>query len=358
MFNLNFKEKMKKFIFMMFMAFTVIVANAQTAVQTSKVFDNVYVGAGAGLSAPLTLNGVTPLNTTVTLRVGKQFTPVWGAEIEGTAWLGSHADHKSRFDGPSPFGGHNTVRGTYVGVNGTTNLSNLIWGYKGSPRFIEVSTVLGSGWIHNYAPNNSDAHTNGLGVNTGVEVAFNLGKTKAHTVTVRPAVLWDVTSPDNEFALSFDKNYAQLYLGVGYIYHFKTSNGTHHFKVYDVGALNDEINSLRAELAKKPTEVVVEKVLEKKNVVTVNSEYVVFFAKNSNELTADAKATLDNVEGTVNVSAYASPEGTDEYNKALSQRRADVVAEYLRNRGVTVTEANGYGVNGKTSNRVAIVNVQ
>ena len=330
MFNLNFKEKMKKFIFMMFMAFTAIVANAQTAVQTSKVFDNVYVGAGAGLSAPLTLNGVTPLNTTVTLRVGKQFTPVWGAE----------------------------VRGTYVGVNGTTNLSNLIWGYKGSPRFIEVSTVLGSGWIHNYAPNNSDAHTNGLGVNTGVEVAFNLGKTKAHTVTVRPAVLWDVTSPDNEFALSFDKNYAQLYLGVGYIYHFKTSNGTHHFKVYDVGALNDEINSLRAELAKKPTEVVVEKVLEKKNVVTVNSEYVVFFAKNSNELTADAKATLDNVEGTVKVSAYASPEGTDEYNKALSQRRADVVAEYLRNRGVTVTEANGYGVNGKTSNRVAIVNVQ
>ena len=75
-------------------------------------------------------------------------------------------------------------------------------------------------------------------------------------------------------------------------------------------------------------------------------------------LTSDAKATLDNVSGTVKVNAYASPEGTEQYNKDLSQRRANVVADYLRGKNVTVTEIVGRGVVGEASNRVAVVTVQ
>ena len=196
---------MKKLIFMMLMAFSAIVANAQTAVQSSKILDNVYVGIDGGVATPLTFSNVFPLNGTATLRVGKQFTPVWGAEVEGTAWFGSNSGYgflstPNRFDGAS----HNVVRGTYVGVNGTVNLTNLFGGYKGTPRLFEVSTVL----------------------------------------------------------------------------------------------------------------------------------------------------------GTVKVVAYASPEGTESYNKKLSQRRANAVADYLRAKGVTVTEVYGAGVNGNTSNRIAIVTVQ
>ena len=110
------------------------------------------------------------------------------------------------------------------------------------------------------------------------------------------------------------------------------------------------------ELAKKPTEVVKTNVIEREVIRTVDgTERVVYFALNSDALTAESKAVLDNVKGSVKVEGYASPEGTEKYNKELSQRRANVVAEYLRSKGVTVTDVVGCGVVGDTSNRVAVV---
>ena len=47
-----------------------------------------------------------------------------------------------------------------------------------------------------------------------------------------------------------------------------------------------------------------------------------------------------------------------EDNQKLSQARADAVADYLRDRGVIVDEATGKGVQGTTSNRLAIVYVK
>ena len=348
---------MKKVIFMMLMAFSAIVVNAQTAVQTSKVLDNTYFGIEGGVATPLDFDHVFPLNSTASLHFGKWFTPVVGAEVEGTAWFGSHiyGGAQERFD---TYGTHNAVRGSYVGLNGLVNLTNLLCGYNGTPRKFELSAVAGTGWIHTFTPNQSDKANNELGVKTGLNFAFNLGKEKAHTISVRPAVLWNVTH-SHTMPLTFCKNSAQLYLGVGYTYHFKTSNGTHHFKVYDVGAMQDEINRLREEVAKKPTEVVREQEIVKEVTKVVNSnEYVVYFAYNSDVLTSDAKATLDNVSGTVKVNAYASPEGTKKYNKDLSQRRANAVANYLRGKNVTVTEIVGLGVVGEASNRVAVVTVQ
>ena len=359
------KKTMKKLILMMFMAFSAIVANAQTAVQSSKILDNVYVGVEGGVATPLTFDNVFPLNCTATLRVGKQFTPVWGAEVEGTAWFGSNSGYgffptTNRFDGTT----HNVVRGTYVGVNGTVNLTNLFWGYKGTPRFFEVSTIVGTGWVHTFIPNVDDKYHNYLGVKTGLDFGFNLGKTKAHTVSLRPAVLWNVSQPGNSVnGLAFNKLGAQLYLGVGYTYHFKTSNGTHHFKTYDIGVYETTIARLNEELAKKPKEVEVVKYVDRivnnnYNGTVVNCDTYVLFARNSAELDTTAKTTLDKISGTVKIVAYASPEGSDTYNKKLSQRRANVVADYLRGKGVTVTEAYGAGVKGNTSNRVAIVIVQ
>ena len=54
----------------------------------------------------------------------------------------------------------------------------------------------------------------------------------------------------------------------------------------------------------------------------------------------------------------ASPEGDPELNQRLSQARANAVADYLRDRGVVVDEAVGKGVQGTTSNRLAIVYVK
>ena len=60
----------------------------------------------------------------------------------------------------------------------------------------------------------------------------------------------------------------------------------------------------------------------------------------------------------VQIVGTASPEGSQEINDKLSQARADVVADYLKSKGVVVDEAVGKGVQGTTSNRLAVVYVK
>ena len=343
----------------MIMAFCAIMVNAQTVVQTSKTFDNTYVGIEGGVSTPLTFDELFPLNPTATLRIGKQFTPVWGAEVEGTSWFGSHASYgfADRFDGIN----HNAIRGIYVGVNGTVNLTNLFRGYNGKPRTFEVSTVVGTGWLHGFTPNVSDRYNNHLGAKTGLDFAFNLGRSKAHTIAIRPAVLWNLSQPGNGVGdLAFNSKGAQLYVGLGYVYHFKTSNGTHYFETYDIGCLNDEINRLNSELQKKPREVVREVVREVRVPMFLDNEVVVFFAKGSYELTNEAKEALKKVHGTVNIYGFASPEGSASVNEKLANRRAQVVADYLVNlpQNIKINACEGKGVQGETSGRVTIVSVK
>ena len=140
------------------------------------------------------------------------------------------------------------------------------------------------------------------------------------------------------------------------VWHFKTSNGTRYFKTYDVGALIAENNRLAAELAKKPTEVVHEVVKTVEIPVTnVANPCVVSLAQGSYVLTDGAKTVLDGIAAgsTVVIDATASPEGTEAFNLELSKNRANAVAEYLKTRGVNVESANGLGVTGDDSQRVA-----
>jgi len=112
-------------------------------------------------------------------------------------------------------------------------------------------------------------------------------------------------------------------------------------------------------------EKVVEKVVEKPVVKEVVKEvgkdtgiYVVQFAVNDYSLTEDAKAELDKVNGTVEVVAYASPEGAADANQTLSENRAKAVADYLTSKGVNVRRTTGVGAPNNASNRIAIVSVK
>lgn len=321
---------------------------AQTAIQESKVLDNTYVGASVGVTTPLDFNSVFPLNTVFGIKAGKEITPVVGFEIEGLAIFNDNH-----------FGDFKTgVRATNLGGALTLNLSNLINGYPGKPWPIEFKTNTGVGWMHTYGETR-DALT----AKTALDVVWNIGKSRAISIAVTPGVYWDLNRSDKPvWGTKFNKNCAQFSIMGSVVWHFKTSNGTRYFKKYDVGAMEKEITRLTEELAKKPTEVevvkYVDKVVTKTVIETVNTETYVLFAWNSAELDTTAKATLDKVGGKVRIVAYASPEGDDEHNKALSQKRADAVANYLKAKGVTVTEAVGLGVNGNSSNRVAIVSVQ
>ena len=93
------------------------------------------------------------------------------------------------------------------------------------------------------------------------------------------------------------------------------------------------------------------------SVINITDSYV-FFAYDSAELDDRAKAELDKLgeNGVYDIVAFASNEGTAEYNKALSQRRADAVKAYLEGRGCKINSAVGKGVAfGITTGRVAVV---
>ena len=371
----------------MFIALTMIFsANAQIATENAKLFDNTYAGVEVGATTPLNFNSVFPVNTVAGIKFGKELTPVFGLEVEGLATFG---DNVYRYgvnnsmlvpiDGAMNVhknGSVNTfVKATNVGLNGVINVSNLLFGYQGAPRVFEIKTNTGIGWLHYFG----DVTTNVVGgyvpagkqnvltAKTAIDLAFNLGRTKAHTLTVSPGVYWGLNEAGN---IKFNKNYAQFGVMVGYTYHFKTSNSTHYFKTYDVGAMTDEIGRLNEELAKKSKEVevikYVDRVVINNNAPNTNAvaatgfsvNETVFFAFNSAELDSRAKETLDKLcqNGIYVIDAYASSEGSTKYNKELSQRRADAVKAYLEDRGARVESAVGHGVQfGNTTGRIAVV---
>lgn len=335
---------MKKFILMFALMISAFVGvNAQTAIETPKVLDNVYVGANVGATTPLTFNSVFPLNTTVGLTLGKNWTPIFGTEVQSGIVLN---------DNGFGINSNTFVKAINTGVNGTINLTNLFLGYNPNKVF-EMQTVTGLGWAHLYG-NNVSKDGDELTAKTGLRFIWNLGKSKAWSLNVEPAVLWNLTNGSSD-QVRLNKNFAQLALSVGAAYKFKTSNGTHNFKVWNVGEMNDEINSLREQLAKKP-KVVVHEVVNKE-VVSNQTKWVVFFEQGKSDLTDDAKAVLNEISKNSNVDivGHASSEGSEAFNQTLSENRAKAVADFLTNRGVSVNKAIGEGETGTPKNRVVII---
>ena len=332
---------MKKILLMLALFSAVVSANAQIATENSNALDNVSIGVTAGVTTPLDFNSIFPLNTNVGLKVGKDFTPIFGLELEGIAFLNDNhfSDLKT------------AVKATNLGLSGVFNLSNIFGGYKGTPRVFEIKTVTGFGWLHSW-----DTPNNFLTAKTGLDLAFNLGKKKASSIVITPAVYWNLNKFGNVY---FDRRGSQLAVNVSYIYHFKNSNGTHSFKTYDVGAMIGEIDRLNGALSECESREpkVVEKIVKEEVTVTVGTvKWVIPFANGKSTLSEEAVFILNQIgeDSIVDVVATASPNGSKEFNQKLSEERAATVADYLTNRGVKVNSAVGKGVDASTG-RTAIV---
>jgi hypothetical protein len=348
---------MKKLFLMLALMSAVMSANAQIATENSNALDNISVGVTAGVSTPLDFNSIFPLNTNVGLKIQKDFTPVFGLQAEGIAVLNDNhfSDIKT------------AVKATNVGLNGVLNLSNIFKGYKGTPRTFEVSTVTGLGWLHTW--NTSD---NFLTAKTGLDLALNLGKTKATSIVITPAVYWNLNKIGD---IHFNKHNAQLAVNVSLIHHFKTSNGTRHFKTYDIGAMISEIDRLNGALSECESREpkVIEKIVEvPAQTATTNAEetatvettngdkWIVSFANASAKLTNEAKFVLNQIgeDAIVDVTATASPSGTKAFNQKLSEKRAKAVADFLTSRGVKVNSAVGKGVDLVSGRSAVVTTVQ
>lgn len=338
---------MKKILLMLALFSAVVSANAQIATENSNALDNLSIGVTGGVSTPLDFNSIFPLNTNVGLKLQKDFSPVFGVQVEGLAVLNDNhfSDIKT------------AVKATNVGANAVFNLSNVFGGYNGTPRVFEISTVTGIGWLHTW-----NTSANYMTAKTGLDLAFNLGKNKATSIVVTPAVYWNLNKPGH---IHFDKHNAQLAINLSFIYHFKTSNGTHHFKTYDVGAMISEIDRLNGALSecesREPQVKEVERVVEK--TVTVNepnTKWIVPFEFGKSSLTPAAVFILNQIgeNSVVEITATASPEGSKEFNQKLSEMRAAKVSDFLTKRGVKVASAEGKGVDSEKGRTAIVITVQ
>ena len=380
---------MKKLVLMLAAASMAASVSAQTVAE-SKTFDNIYVGINGGVATKTTGHKwLSDLDPNAGLRIGRYFTPVFGLAIEGNAYFSN-----------KPWGSTGTVvRATNASLLGTVNLSNWFGGYKGEPRTFEVSALYGLGWMHIFTSNKAikdatENQRNRMTSKAALDFAFNFGSAKQFQFYVEPSINFaflgqsknkEVVATGNalnpvvladhqEYGYkaasqagqpAYNINNSFVQLNAGLIYKFANSNGTHNFTIVtprdqaEIDALNAQINELRNRKPEVITKEVVKEVPAIKE-LSVSDLVFVTFAQGKSNLTREAKAALNNVkEGShVQVVGTASPEGSKEINDRLSQARADVVANYLKSRGVNIDEATGKGVQGVTSNRLAVVYVK
>ena len=384
---------MKKLVLMLAAASMAASVSAQTVAE-SKTFDNIYVGINGGVATKTTGHKwLSDLDPNAGIRIGRYFTPVFGLAIEGNAYFSN-----------KPWGSTGTVvRATNASLLGTVNLSNWFGGYKGEPRTFEVSALYGLGWMHIFSNNKefkaaTSENRNRLTSKAALDFAFNFGSAKQFQFYVEPSINFaflgqskskEVVATGNPLAPvavadhqeygykaasqagqpAYNINNSFVQLNAGLVYKFANSNGTHNFTIVtprdqaEIDALNAQINELRNRKPEVITKEVVKEVVKEVPSVkefTVSDLVFVTFAQGKSALTKDAKAALNNVKQGVHVQVVgtASPEGSKELNDRLSQARADVVANYLKGRGVIVDEATGKGVQGVTSNRLAVVYVK
>ena len=386
---------MKKLVLMLAAASMAASVSAQTVAE-SKTFDNIYVGINGGVATKTTGHKwLSDLDPNAGIRIGRYFTPVFGLAVEGNAYFSN-----------KPWGSTGTVvRATNASLLGTVNLSNWFGGYKGEPRTFEVSALYGLGWMHVFTNNKlvkaaTENQRNRMTSKAALDFAFNFGSAKQFQFYVEPSInfaflgqskskelvatgnpLAPVTVADHqEYGYkaasqagqpAYNINNSFVQLNAGLVYKFANSNGTHNFTIVtprdqaEIDALNAQINDLRNRKPEVITKEVVKEVVKevpsvKVKEFTVSDLVFVTFAQGKSNLTNDAKKALNNVKQGVHVQVVgtASPEGSKELNDRLSQARADVVANYLKGRGVIVDEATGKGVQGVTSNRLAVVYVK
>ena len=313
------------------------------------------------------------------LTIGKQWTPILGTDIQGLGYINT-TNSSTMIDASD------------VGLVARMNLMNLFAGYEGMPRAFEIETATGLGWLHHYM--NGAGDTDDLTARVGLNFNFNLGEDAAWTIGIKPAMVFNLTGEYPTKKMAFNKNHANMEVLLGVTYHFADGDGNRHFALVSavdpmaVAAMNEEINDLRAVVAAKDVELVglADELLTVQNQLnearnkqaetsgkTINIlESVVAFRFNQSDVESSQMPSIEHVanylknnpNANITINGYASPEGTEEYNMALSQRRADAVKALLVDKyGIAASRINtvGHGIGDIFSdpawNRVGICTI-
>ena len=372
---------MKKMILLSVFALGALTINAQTAVVESGGFwDNWSIGIQGGGTMKMSGTGFfKSARPAFGLTIGKQWTPILGIDVQGMGYV--NTTNSSTM-----------VDASDVSLIGRMNLMNLFAGYEGMPRPFEIETVTGLGWLHHYM--NGVGDTDDLSARVGLNFNFNLGEDAAWTIGLKPAVVFNLTGDYPSKKMALNRKHANMEILLGLTYHFADGDGNRHFAMVNTvdpmafAAMNVEINDLREVLAAKDIElvgladellVVQNQLNEARNKQVEASgktihilESVLAFPFNQSDVQSSQMASLEHVanylkknpDANITVNGYASPEGTEEYNLQLSQRRADAVKNLLVSKyGIEADRINaiGHGVGDIFSepawNRVGICTI-
>ncbi|HJH63253.1 MAG TPA: OmpA family protein [Bacteroides mediterraneensis] len=362
------------------LAVTSLSANAQKAYEGTRFLDNWYVGVKGGVTTPTAHSAFwRNMRAETGIELGKQITPVLGVSFEGLTGINTSMS-KTAFDDLN------------LGLLGKINLNNLFCGYNGQPRLFEVEGIAGFGWGHDFMNSGYGYDRSYMVSRFGASLNFNLGEQKAWTVNVRPAIVYRM---DGNRAQLLNVNKSKIEILAGVTYHFASSNGKHYMTIQkpynqaEVDALNESVNALRAENARKE-EALNAKAAENarlakeltdlknapKQVETIvqnthskSLESVVTFRQGKTAISADqipnveriATYMKNNPKSTVSIKGYASPEGSAEVNARVANQRAEAVKNMLISKykiSASRITAEGQGVGDMFSepdwNRVSI----
>ena len=322
-------------------------ANAQEkAISYSKFFDNWQLGVkGGGFSDTHREAFLKNTRATFGLELEKQISPVFRLGVEGMAYVRPVA-----FDENPTY--NNFIDQTNVSLVGTVNLSNLILGYNGTPRFF----VPGVNTREN-------AVTNGMTAQFGSNLLFNLGESKKWAVKLSPAIIYGVDTPAKNSANSLNSLNSVTQLTAGIIYRFKGSNGARHITLANTAAPapdTTELDRLRASLKEKESELTdnqkkIKKLEEELEAERNKKPQVIEKTVTKSKKTLESVVTyrvgkttiessqLPNVEriatylkkypnSKVVIKGFASPEGNLEKNQKLAADRAESVKKILVSR--------------------------
>lgn len=402
-------KTMKKFILSLIAA-AAISANANAQGQTSftgtKPLDNWSIGVQAGAVAPIggKLSVFPNSRGIFGINLNKQFSPIYGLTIEGTLGVNTSSWSRDIEDNPMTVKSNTWFDNSSVLLLNRINLNNLFCGWNGGKSCFEVEAVAGAGWYRyiydKAAAIGTDSHAsqdyNTAVAKFGLNFNYNIGKEKAWTVALKPAIVFDLIH-NQIHNMEFDKRNAMVELTAGVVYHFKNSNGKRYMTEVGVmtpeelGALNARIKEAqdgrtRAEAdanAMKEENARLKKLLTEcmnrpvqQTTVVDNSkktlESTVTFRVGSTAIDASQQPNVEriasylkkHVEANVEIKGYASPDGPEDVNIKLANSRAQAVKDMLVNKyGVPASriKAEGQGIGNMFEendwNRVSICTI-
>ncbi len=378
---------MKKFFLMAMAVAGIMTANAQEALRTNSFADNWSIGVNGGIATPMSHHGFfSSMRSAIGVDIEKQITPVFGLGAEGVWGINtsSWSNNKSTtaFDN------------SYVGAYGKVNLFNLLGGYQCYQRPFDMDVVAGAGWGHDYVNSANGQDWNYFATKVGLD--FNYNVNDALTLSLKPAIMWDMSdAPVAQTSSAYDKNKATFncLVGVSYTIGGKNFECIRPYDQAEVDALNNRINQLRGErdaaleavaASEAQSAILADQLLACQNQpqpvqvvkeVTNNLESVryVYFRIGSAQITPDQLPNVEMIaiylknhpESKVVIKGYASADGNLDLNLRLAADRAESVKQSLVNKyGIKASRitAEGEGIGHmfveESWNRVAICTIE